>query len=429
MIQTVPSRPLHDASRALPVLPVLQPPCRIRAGLAALLIGALLVGALLAGCTAEPPPPVLDPGPSVSGTTIRFPGRVEGLRTETVQDAGTTILTLPGRLAWDEDRTVRVFSPFAGRVIRPLVQVGDTVRAGQALAELASPEFGTATAEARRAEAEERLAKDTMTRVKELADAGLVPTKDLREAEAGLARASIERQRAQARLTQLGAGAGPNFTLRSPIAGIVVERSINPGQELRADQGDRALYVVTDPSQLWVWLDAPESALPVLAPLPLGTAIKLRSGAWGAREFDAKLVRKEDAIDATSRTFRLRAAVANPERLLKGEMFVSASFPLPEGKTDEPIEHLPVSAVLLVDGRKQVFVADADGGFTRIEVQVVRELPGRVGVTGLAPGQRVVVEGNLYLQQILARGLTPRAAQAQARDAKAKAGAGAGAAK
>ncbi len=377
---------------------------RRRRPLRALAGAGLVALAGLAACSAEPPPPVPDAGPSISGTTVRFPRRVEGIRTEPVQDAGTTTLTLPGRLAWDEDRTVRVFPPFAGRVTALRAQVGDTVRAGQPLAEIAAPEFGQATADARRAEADEALARETVARQRELLDAGLVAAKDLREAQAALSRAEIERQRTRARLAQLGATNGAStFTLRAPIAGVVVERALNAGQEVRPD-GDRPLFVVTDPSRLWLWLDAPESALPQLAPMPAGTLLKLHSGAWGDREFEARLLRTEDAIDATARTFRLRAAVANPERLLKAEMYVTATFPLPAGVADRPIEHVPTAAVLLVDGRQQVFVADPDGGFTRTEVKVVREMPGRVAVLGLEPGKRVVVEGNLFLQQILARG-------------------------
>jgi cobalt-zinc-cadmium efflux system membrane fusion protein len=369
----------------------------------------------IAACSAEPPPSPPDSGPSISGTTVRFPRRVEGIRTEAVQDAGTTTLTLPGRLAWDEDRTVRVLPPFAGRVTALRAQVGDAVRAGQPLAEIAAPEFGQAIADAHRAEADEALARETAARQRELLDAGLVAAKDLREAEAALSRAEIERQRARARLTQLGAtGSGSTFTLRAPIDGVVVERAVATGQEVRPD-GDKPLFVVTDPTRLWVWLDAPESALPQLAPMRAGASLKLHSGAWGTKDFDAKLVRTEDSIDATSRTFRLRASVANPERLLKAEMYVTATFPLPPGASDRPIEHVPVTAVLLVDGRRHVFVADPDGGFTRVEVGIVREMPGRVGVVGLEPGQRVVVEGNLFLQQILSRGHVPKSAQAEAK--------------
>jgi cobalt-zinc-cadmium efflux system membrane fusion protein len=325
-------------------------------------------------------------------------------------DAGTTALTIPGRLAWDEDRTVRVHSPFAGRVIRPLVQVGDPVRAGQPLAELVSSEFGQAVADARRAQTDLTLAHDSLERQRELHDAGLIPLKDLRAAQAEHSRAEIEAQRAQTRLRQTGSTGSGNYSLRAPISGVVVERSINPGQELRADQDGAALFVVTDPSRLWAWLDAPERALPQLSGMPAGTALRIRSAAWGDTEFGGQLVRKEDAIDPELRTFRLRASVGNAQRKLKSGMFVTAIFAPPVENAAMQVEHVPLSAVILMEGKRHVFVQDDESSFTRQQVNVIAEQAGRASVTGLRPGQRVVTEGNLYLQQILSRNGDPAAA-------------------
>jgi cobalt-zinc-cadmium efflux system membrane fusion protein len=365
-------------------------------------VAAALFALCAAACTPEPPPKPPAAGPTISGTTIRFAGRPEGIRTEAPMDAGTTALTLPGRLAWDEDRTVRIQSPFTGRVLRPLVQVGDTVKAGQPLAELASSEFGQTVADTRRADTDLKLAEDSLARQRELHEAGITPLKELRAAEAEHSRADIEAQRARTRLRQAGTDGGPNYTLRAPIAGVVVERSINPGQELRADH-DSTLFVVTDPSRLWAWLDAPERAMPQLATLKAGTALKINSAAWGERSFDGQLLRKEDSIDPELRTFRLRGTVANPERLLKAGMFVTATFPVQPDSAGQLVEHVPLSAVLLMDGRRHVFVQDTDSSFTRIEVKVLAEQAGRASVLGLQPGQKVVTEGNLYLQQILGR--------------------------
>lgn len=365
---------------------------------------------LLTACSPEPPPKAPEPGPAIQGTTIRFAGRPEGIRSEAALEAGTTALSIPGRLAWDEDRTVRVHSPFAGRVVRPLVQVGDTVRAGQPLAELVSSEFGQAVAEARRAETDLGLADDNLGRQRELHEAGLIALKDLRAAEAERSRADIEAQRARTRLRQTGSVGAGNYTLRAPIAGVVVERSINPGQELRPDQDSPALFVVTDPTRLWAWLDAPERSLPQLSAMPAGTPLRIRSAAWGDAEFDAQLVRKEDAIDPELRTFRLRAAVSNAQRKLKSGMFVTATFPAPGESAEVKVEHVPLSAVILMDGKRHVFVQDDDSSFTRTPVQVLTEQAGRASVTGLKPGQRVVTEGNLYLQQILSRNGDPGAA-------------------
>jgi cobalt-zinc-cadmium efflux system membrane fusion protein len=375
---------------------------------AATLAAACLAAALAAaGCgehKVEPPPPT---GPVLNGDTIRFPGKVDGIRTEPVRDAGSIALTLPGRLIWDEDRTVRVMAPFAGRVVKPMVGVGDTVRAGQPLAEMASAEFGSAVAEARQAENDLRLADDNLKRQRELFEAGIVSQKDLRAAEADQAGKRIERDRTQTRLRQIGASNGPNFTLRAPIAGVVVERNVNVGQEFRPDAGGQPLFVVTDPTRLWVRLDATESDLGRLAGVRPGTPLKIASAAYPEREFGGTLTHVGDAVDPESRTFRLRGAVPNPERVLKGEQYVSATFPLPAGESPRKLFDVPAASVMLVGNRRYVFVLDADGGFTRTEVQVVRETASRSIVAGLAEGQRVVHEGNLFLQQIRAEARVP----------------------
>lgn len=364
-------------------------------------------GALLTGCDRTPEAPPAQAGPTISGDTIRFIGRVDGIRSETVQDAGDISLTLPGRLIWDEDRTVRVQAPFAGRVVKPLVTVGDTVTMGQPLAEMASAEFGTAVAQARSADNDLQLATDNLKRLRELHEAGVVSQKDLRQAEADDAGKRIERERAQTRLKQIGAGSGPNFVLRSPIAGVVVERSVNAGQEFRPDSGGAPLFVITDPARLWVRLDATESELPRLAGVKHGTTLTLVTPAYPDRRFTGSLAVIGDSIDPESRTFRLRGSVPNPDRLLKGEMFVNASFPVAEGETAGRVANVAASAVLLVDGKRYVFAADPDGGFTRTEVKVAREMVSRTAVQGLAANQKVVVEGSLFLQQILAGAKMP----------------------
>jgi len=95
----------------------------------------------------------------------------------------------------DEDHTVRIYSPFAGRVARILVQPGASVRKGQVLAVLGSPEFGQAQADARRAETDVRLSETNLQRLKELESHGVAPRKDLQTAEAEYARAKAELDR------------------------------------------------------------------------------------------------------------------------------------------------------------------------------------------------------------------------------------------
>ena len=99
------------------------------------------------------------PAVTVTGSTVLFRSSPAGFRTAPVEIADATPLALPGRLAWNEERTVRVYTPFSGRVVRILVRAGDVVKAGQPLAELASADFGQAQAEAAKASADLTLAR------------------------------------------------------------------------------------------------------------------------------------------------------------------------------------------------------------------------------------------------------------------------------
>ena len=80
---------------------------------------------------------------------------------------------LNGRVTWNEDKTVRVFTPFAGRVERILAQPGQSVAKGQALAVIASPDFGQAQADSRRAEGDYALSEKNLARVRELEQNGV----------------------------------------------------------------------------------------------------------------------------------------------------------------------------------------------------------------------------------------------------------------
>ena len=95
------------------------------------------------------------------------------------------------------------------------------------------------------------------------ARAGVVARRDLELAEAEAARAQAEAARAQARTSLYGSALAVNqqLGLRSDIAGTVVERNINPGQELRPEHNGAALFIVSDPTRLWVQIDAQEADL------------------------------------------------------------------------------------------------------------------------------------------------------------------------
>jgi membrane fusion protein, heavy metal efflux system len=109
---------------------------------------------LVGGCKSDSSPPPV-PAPTVSGESVTFPAKspqLEVLRLETAVERDGAAHRLTGRVVWDEERTVRVFTPFAGRIETIRVKVGDHVRASQILATIGLPDFGQAQAELHKAE-------------------------------------------------------------------------------------------------------------------------------------------------------------------------------------------------------------------------------------------------------------------------------------
>jgi membrane fusion protein, heavy metal efflux system len=175
-----------------------------------------------------------------------------------------------------------------------------------------------------------------------------------------------------------------------------VERNLNPGQELRPDQPGSPLFVITDPTHLWVTIDAGEADL---SSVKLGMEIVIVSNQFPDDAFAGELTQIADFVDPTTRTLKLRGTVPNPNRALKGEMYVQARIRIPRG--EYPM--VSAKAVYLSGVRSYAFVRTGPETFTRHTVKVGREIDGRVPVfSGLKEGQEAVVSGNLLLDQILA---------------------------
>jgi cobalt-zinc-cadmium efflux system membrane fusion protein len=361
---------------------------------------------LLGGCHAERQEPATE-SVSTTDTVTMSPGspQLSAVMVEPVSAGQSTLLPLTGRLVWDETMTVRVFTPFAGRVRKLLGEVGQSVSNGAPLAEIQSADFGQAVADARKAESDFRKAERSLNRLRDLFEHSAAPRKDLEGAEADYAAAQAEKERTENRLAIYGAttnASGRGFLLPSPLEGVLVERNVTPGQEVRPDQMlanmpqfTAPLFVVTDPSRLWIQIDATEFDLPHLRP---GCEFTFTARAFPDQTFTGRVETVSEFIDPATRTIKVRGTVDNAQRLLKAEMFVNVN--LPGQKAPGPT--VPSKAVFLKGEKHYVFVEEKPGQFARQEVKVGPEQEGRIVVlAGVEPGQRVVTEGCVLLQQTL----------------------------
>ncbi|MCC7067863.1 MAG: efflux RND transporter periplasmic adaptor subunit [Burkholderiales bacterium] len=373
----------------------LRPAPRLLASITAL---ATLVG--LAGCGESSPAAPAEPAAAViQGDEIRYPSahpQLALLKTVDVRPASAVAIELPARLTWNETRTQRIYPPLAGRVTQIRADVGQTVQPGTVLATIASPDLGQAQADAARARVDVALAEKTRARQQELLAGGVVARKDFEQADADLGRARAEAARSETRLRLYGGGNAVNQQLAiiAGIKGVVVERNLNPGQELRPDQsgvGVPALFVLSDPTSLWVQIDARESDLATLKP---GAQFDLVAPALGGQTVSGRVQTLADAIDPATRTIKVRGEVTNPDRRLKAEMLVNARIERHLGGGVV----VPSQALILRGGQHFVFVRTGPTSFARREVKLSwQESKQAVVARGLEVGDQVVGENALLL--------------------------------
>lgn len=364
--------------------------------------GGLAALLMLGACSKElPPPPPEAPAPILDGALLRYPGghpQLKLIDTAAAEQVTAMASQLPAKLVWDESRTQRIYPAFAGRVGAIRADVGQAVAAGAVLAELTSPDFAAAQADTAKAQAEAALAGKSLARQRELFELGIVARKDLEQAEADAASARAELARASAHTRMYGGGerVGQALALKAGMGGVVVERNLNPGQELRPDQfgpSNPALFTITDPTQLWVLVDARDIDVESLRP---GARFVLRLAAMPDIPFEARVTAVADVIDPQTRSIKVRGVIANPDRRLKAEMLGTAVVE----RTHQRGVVLPASAVTLIGTQHWVVVQVQPGVFERRRVEAADEGAKEVIVTsGVRPGERVVSDNALLLMR------------------------------
>jgi cobalt-zinc-cadmium efflux system membrane fusion protein len=261
------------------------------------------------------------------------------------------------------------------------------------LAKLVSPEFGAVQSEAQRAQADLSLARQTNERQQKLFDIGVIARKELDQSNAELKRNEAAFTLAQNRINIYGTPSTINLelTLRSALNGVVVERNINPSQELRTDLNQPPLFVISDPTSLWLQIDAQERDLASLSP---GSAIDVKVSALGDRVYPARLSVVGEQIDPVTRSIKLRAIVSNLDRSLKSDMLAKAVYQ----KQSKGLLEVPSAAVFLRGRQHAVFVAVNAASFELREVEVAELGTDRILIrTGLKDGEQVVTQNALLL--------------------------------
>jgi membrane fusion protein, heavy metal efflux system len=352
--------------------------------------------------------------------TIKLPEtQIRGLMIEPVQKIRFRMQKQAvGQLAFNEDTSTVVLTPFAGRVTKIHGKIGDNVAANAPLFEIDSPEVVqmqtdliAALNAVEKARSQLALTKRVLDRqtslvaeraaaMRELDQAGAdyaAAESDLRTAEGNVAAArnklrvlvgrsdedmaKIERERT----------IDPLVVVRAPIAGQIVARKIGLGQLVRPDQTD-PLFNIADLATMWLRAAVPENDIPMVR---VGQELEVHIDALPASTFKARVTAIGSSSDAVTRRIMVRSELANPDQILRPEMFATFKIFVGDG-TEWPA--VASEAVIREANRSFVYVEVNPGEFQRRLVTLGAEQDGRVAVRdGVQVGEKVVGRGAIFL--------------------------------
>lgn len=297
-------------------------------------------------------------------------------------------LHVNGVIAPDVNREVPVVSLGGGRVVEIKAKLGDTVRKGQTLLLIESPDVSQAFSDYQKFKADEQLAAKQMARAQLLYDKGAIALADLETAQDADAKAKVDTQTAAQRIKVLGGNINnpsPLLPVVAPISGVIVDQQTTGGTGVKSLDNSPNLFTIADLSTVWVVCDVYEDAL---SRVHVGDTAEITLNAYPDQKFPGKVVNISEVLDPSTRAAKVRIELANPKGLMRAGMFVTATF-----KGRQLIERvvIPASAVVHLHDKDWVFVPAGDKQFRRVALQLGPQVgDGFVQVTsGLQPQQTV----------------------------------------
>ena len=277
-----------------------------------------------------------------------------------------------GSIAWNERDQALVQARATGYVERLRVRATlDRVAKGQALAELYLPEWLAAQ--------EEFLA---LRRMPGSGLAVLVDGARQRMRQAGMDEALITRLESSGQ-------AEPRVTLVAPMAGVLTELLAREGMTAMAGA---TLFRINGTATVWAHAEVPESQAAGLRP---GASVQATSAALPGTRFTGRLQALLPEINASTRTQKARLELSNPDGRLVPGMFVQMQFTEPGAGQ---VLLVPTEAILQTGRRTVVLLAEGQGGFRPVEVEIGLEVAGQTEVRrGLRVGQQVVVSSQFLI--------------------------------
>lgn len=333
----------------------------------------------------------------MSGTTVqlRTPQAVAAAGIESqpaspASDAGN--LEVPATITYDASRHAEINPRLSGVVRKVHVETGTSVVEGAPLVTIESAELAAELSRLSSARSRLKLAEATRARTESLLETGMGAKREVLEAERDVEEASADIAAATAALALVVVedGESNRYTLVAPQAGTVLHVVAAAGRMVDAED---VLCEVVDASTLWAELDIPEVELGLVSK-DLGVVVTV--DALPGMEFRGTIESILPEVDPRTRTAKARVRLANPDGVLRANMYARARILLAKSQARALV---PLDALQRAKGAELVFVQLAPDRFETRRVRLGGRRGGLVEILdGVQPGELVATRGSFLLK-------------------------------
>jgi membrane fusion protein, heavy metal efflux system len=299
-------------------------------------------------------------------------------------------LTVTGSVFPDISREVPVISLANGRVVDIKTRLDDNVKKGQLLFSVQSTDISAAFDAYLKAVNDEQMNNKAYLRADDLYKHGAISQAMLEQAEDAEKDAKADLIAAEEQLKIFGVDKdhpSPIVNVYAPVSGVIIGQNITNAAAAGVTlSGSATAFTIADLSSVWILCDVYENDLPKVH---VGQEAQIKLDAYPDHPVTGRISDIGPVLDPNIRTAKVRIEVANPGRLLRLGMFVTATFFSRNKVTQAAV---PSTAILHLHDLDWVFVPSGQGQFKRVKVQGGDMLPGdrQVILSGIDPGQLVV---------------------------------------
>ena len=304
------------------------------------------------------------------------------------------VLTTSGTVKAIPNNFALIAAPFAGRITKSYVRLGQEVKAGAPIFEISSPSYFETGKAYYQTKEEMDLAHKNLKRQRDMLSKGVGIQKDLEEAEVNynLKKKDFENAYASLKVFQVdtsGYRLGQPLIVRSPISGTIVENDIVIGQYIKEDS--KPVATVAELSKVWVAGQVKEKDI---RNINENEEVEIMLISYPEKVIKGRIYHINSIIDEDTRSVQVLIECDNSDKMMKPGMYVSAKF-------NHQLENalvIPSKAVFQMDDASYVFIQLAKNKYLKRKIEILNENKDSLIVkSGIQAGDKIIVSGGFYL--------------------------------